>query len=113
MGCAVWSSVPSSALRAPSPRRRGEGQQISTLPHVAPFPAGGKKATNLDSPHVAPFPAGGKKATNLDSPHVAPLPACGERVAEGRVRGVPPQCSAAALGGVPSRYAAEGGAATY
>src|SRR5204862_6415230 len=38
---AASNDSPSSALRAPSPRMRGEGQQISMLVHVAPRPACG------------------------------------------------------------------------
>src|SRR5205814_2223349 len=34
---------PSSALRAPSPRKRGEGQQLSMLVYVAPRPACGER----------------------------------------------------------------------
>src|SRR5207248_9649294 len=34
----MWGFIPSSALRAPSPRKRGEGQQISKLRACCPSP---------------------------------------------------------------------------
>src|SRR5436190_18241712 len=39
---AASNDSPSSALRAPSPRMRGEGQQISMLVHVTPRPDSGE-----------------------------------------------------------------------
>ena len=106
------SARPSPALRAPSPRTRGEGKPRRLFLHVPPFPsprpAVPLSASRRSPLRVPPFPSprltvpfspprrfllpappfpSPRPAVPFSAPRRFLLPACGEKVAVGRMRG--------------------------